>query len=75
MTEQELMKKVMWMEFKLQDYIKRDTFQGRGSRVQTLFNECHALWLQIAQGGRPKSSGTLSSQKAKSASLNPYAKA
>jgi len=72
MTESELLKKVMGMEFKLQDYMKRDTFFGKGSRVNTLFNECHQIWSQIAKEGREKVSGTQGSQSTKSASLNPY---
>lgn len=73
----ELTRKVMFLEFKLEDYLKRDKFIGKGSRVDRIFNECNALWsLLEAQGRRLRLFGSHSTPQSKEPSkrpsVNPY---
>ena len=82
-TPSELHKKVMLMEYKLQQYMQRDAYIGPGnpktlkSRAYILWEECNALWKVIeAQGrhqiafGTPGTTDDKGSQK--SLTINPY---
>jgi hypothetical protein len=48
MTLFQLEKKAMYLEGKLQDYLRYDKFIGKGSRVDKLFGELNNLWKEIS---------------------------
>lgn len=64
-TSSDLYKKVMLLEYKLQQYMQRDNYIGGGnkktpkSRAYLLWEECNASWKALsAQGRRLRVSGT-----------------
>lgn len=52
MTVFQLEKKAMYLESKLQDYLRYDKFIGKGSRVDKLFSELNNLWKEISSKNR-----------------------
>jgi len=51
-TDREIQTKAMNLEFKLEDYLRRDNYIGKNSRVFKLFIEVNALWMELARRAR-----------------------
>lgn len=50
-----LVKKVMNLEFKLQEAMRREKYYGKGSTTCILHKECNSLWLEIESRQKRKS--------------------
>lgn len=79
LSDSELYRKAMGLEFKLQEYMQRDSYIGKGgknnppSRAHVLFLELGRIWREIHRRGRLKGAfGDTAVSPRENSNVNPY---